>query len=94
MSLIPHEELGHTYFISKQKDSSILRHTYVELREELILALAGGLKAVARWVKIFNEAQINVAYMHRSCPSVTERKVRAVAAVLDSDRRQTIRETA
>ncbi|GFV61366.1 hypothetical protein TNCV_445821 [Trichonephila clavipes] len=50
---------------------------------------------VARWVKAFNEGHTNVADMHRpSHLSVSEAEVHAVAALMDSNRRQTIHELA
>ncbi|KAG8225422.1 hypothetical protein J437_LFUL004243 [Ladona fulva] len=51
-------------------------------------------RTVARWVKAFNEGQQTVADMHRAGrPSVSE-EVHTVAALVDIDRSQTIRELA
>ncbi len=50
---------------------------------------------MARWVKAFNEGRQNVADMRRpGRPSVSEEEVYALTALLDSDRRHTIRELA
>jgi len=50
---------------------------------------------VARWVKAFNEGHQNVADMCRAGrPSVSEEEVYALTALLDNDRRHTIRELA
>ncbi|GJQ79559.1 hypothetical protein Trydic_g16405 [Trypoxylus dichotomus] len=47
----------------------------------------------ARWVKAFNERRGGVIDLARSdCPSVNVEQVKAVATLLDTDRRQTIRE--
>ncbi|PNF32315.1 hypothetical protein B7P43_G16249 [Cryptotermes secundus] len=52
-------------------------------------------RTVARWVKAFNEGRQNVADMRRpGRPSVSEEEVYALSALLDSDRRLTIRELA
>jgi len=52
-------------------------------------------RTVARWVKVFNEGRQNVADMRRpGRPSVSEEEVCALTALLDSDRRHTIRELA
>ena len=52
-------------------------------------------RTVARWVKAFNEGRQNVADMCRpGHPSVSEKEVYALTALLDIDRRHTIRELA
>ena len=52
-------------------------------------------RTVARSVKVFKEGRQNVADMRRpSRPSVSEEAVYALTALLDSDRRHTIRELA
>ncbi|KFM70806.1 Mariner Mos1 transposase, partial [Stegodyphus mimosarum] len=52
-------------------------------------------RTVARWVKAFNEGHPNVADMLRpGRPSVSDADVQAVAALMDSDCRQTIRQPA
>ena len=52
-------------------------------------------RTVARWVKAFNEGRQNVADVRRpGRPSVSEEEVYALTALLDSDRRHTIRELA
>ncbi|PNF42584.1 hypothetical protein B7P43_G04699, partial [Cryptotermes secundus] len=52
-------------------------------------------RTVARWVKAFNEGRQNVADMRRpGRPSVSEEEVYALSALLESDRRHTIRELA
>ncbi|PNF37862.1 hypothetical protein B7P43_G07420 [Cryptotermes secundus] len=51
-------------------------------------------RTVASWVQAFNEGRQNVADMRRpGCPSVSE-EVYALSALLESDRRHTIRELA
>ncbi|GFY39130.1 HTH_48 domain-containing protein [Trichonephila inaurata madagascariensis] len=53
------------------------------------------IKTAERWVKAFNEGRQNVADMHLSGhPRVSETNVPAVATLMDSDGRQTIRELA
>ena len=50
---------------------------------------------MARWVKAFNEERQNVADIRRPVrPSVSEEEVNVLTALLDSDRRHTIRELA
>ncbi|PNF31349.1 hypothetical protein B7P43_G10891, partial [Cryptotermes secundus] len=50
-------------------------------------------RTVAMWVKAFNEGCQNVADMCRpGLPSVSEEEVYALSALLESDRRHTIRE--
>ncbi|PNF34053.1 hypothetical protein B7P43_G01170, partial [Cryptotermes secundus] len=52
-------------------------------------------RTVARWVKDFNKGRQNVADMRRpGRPSVSEEEVYALSALLESDRRHTIRELA
>ncbi|PNF23534.1 hypothetical protein B7P43_G05594, partial [Cryptotermes secundus] len=52
-------------------------------------------RTVARWVKAFNERRQNAADMRRpGRPSVSEEEVYALSALLESDRRHTIRELA
>ena len=46
-----------------------------------------------RWVRAFNEGHDNVEHMARpGRPSVSEEDVEAVSALLDTDRRLTVRE--
>ena len=52
-------------------------------------------RTVARWVRIFNEGRDNVEQMARpGRPSVSEEDVETVSALLDTDRRLTVRELA
>ncbi|PNF41892.1 hypothetical protein B7P43_G15542 [Cryptotermes secundus] len=52
-------------------------------------------RTVARWVKAFNEGRQNVADMRRQGrPSISEEEMYALSALVESDRRHTIRELA
>ncbi|GBL84277.1 hypothetical protein AVEN_118661-1 [Araneus ventricosus] len=83
---------------SKQEQRNWIKIEYArsctarQCHQGVFKRLAFPYRTVARWVKAFNEGRQNVADMRRAGrPSVSE-EVYAVASLLDSDRRHTIRE--
>ena len=52
-------------------------------------------RMVARWIRAFNKGRDNVEHMARAGrPSVSEEDVEAASALLDTNRRLTVRELA
>ena len=71
-------------------------HTARQCHEGLVEARGDAAlpyRTVARWVRAFNEGRDNVEHMAKpGSPSVSEEDVEAVSALLDTDRRLTVRE--
>ena len=73
-------------------------HTARQCHEGLVEAYGdAGLpyRTVAMWVRVFSEGRDNIEHMARpGRPSVSGEDVEAVSALLDTDRRLTVRELA